>query len=243
MEVHVHSEKDGLGSEQLKLVEDIDVVVVPDVHAKAGVLAIFHVLLDLFVGSQILFPALLALGSLGRLCGLVLHVPVDNAANVLQVLDSKFAADSFDVANRVDLVFCMDDIVVLKSSHHVDDAIHRLDVRQEGISQTLALGSTLDESGNVHHVQEGLHLTLWLVLLHEPVEPLIWHECPGLRRVDGAKREIRSLGMVGLAQRVVESALADIRQTDQPDLQILRETTQEPRAWLLFLDLLFGRHD
>ena len=51
----------------------------------------------------------------------------------------QLVADGDDVSHGVDSVLRMDHVVVLEGAHHVDDAVHRLDVREEGVAQALAL--------------------------------------------------------------------------------------------------------
>ena len=47
---------------------------------------------------------------------------------------------------------------VLESPHDVDDAVHGLDVREEGVAEAVALGRIPNEAGNVHDIEERLDL-------------------------------------------------------------------------------------
>ena len=55
----------------------------------------------------------------------------------------------------------------------MENGIHSLDVRQESVSETLALGGALDETGNVHDGQVRGHLGGGLVQVAQPVKTLI----------------------------------------------------------------------
>lgn len=48
--------------------------------------------------------------------------------------------DDFQICNRVHTVFDVHDICVVECTAHMHDAVHFLDVGQEGISQALASG-------------------------------------------------------------------------------------------------------
>lgn len=60
-----------------------------------------------------------------------------------------------------------------EAAAQVEDAVDRGNVRQEGVPEALALGSALDESGNVRGRQHGRDLGLGLEVVHQPVEAII----------------------------------------------------------------------
>ena len=84
----------------------------------------------------------------------------------------------------------MDDVGVIECAEHVDDAINGADVGEEGISKTGALGSTLDEAGDV-----------------DDLEPLVQNETWGMREyffVEGERLQRHC--MAGGGARVLEGS-------------------------------------
>ena len=50
----------------------------------------------------------------------------------------QFGADGFDVGNRIDFACDMDDVVVVKAAHDVDDGVGFADVGEELVAQAFA---------------------------------------------------------------------------------------------------------
>ena len=57
----------------------------------------------------------------------------------------------------------MDDVLVVKTAHHMDDGVGLPDVGQELVAQALAPGGALHEAGDVHKLNDGRGGLLGLV--------------------------------------------------------------------------------
>lgn len=57
------------------------------------------------------------------------------------------------------------------------DGIARSDVRQEGVSKTLAFSGSLDETGNVHNVKERRHFAILIITTYKCKYNLNNHKC------------------------------------------------------------------
>ena len=93
--------------------------------------------------GQIFF---IALGGLDRL--------VDAALEDVQVGEDQLQVDDLDVAFGADAALDVDNLAVLKAAHHMDDGVHLADVGEEFVAQALALGSALDQAGDVHKLDD-----------------------------------------------------------------------------------------
>jgi len=81
---------------------------------------------------------------------------------ILLVLEAQLLGDDLQIAHRVHLALDMGHIRVLEGAAQVKDGIAGADVRQEVVAQTLTLGGSLHQAGNVHDVQIGGHHTSFL---------------------------------------------------------------------------------
>lgn len=73
------------------------------------------------------------------------------------------------VANRINGVIHMEDLVVIEGPNNVVHAIHSLDMTQEGISQTGTLTGALDQSCDVGNLQIRRVLARWVPDLAQEV--------------------------------------------------------------------------
>mmetsp|Transcript_1362 Transcript_1362/g.3017 ORF Transcript_1362/g.3017 Transcript_1362/m.3017 type:complete len:358 (-) Transcript_1362:346-1419(-) len=165
---------DRFRGEQHVGVEVVHVNGAPLVHAVANLLALLE------PGDDLVHRSHLCLVRFGRHRILRHFVSVfaqllADAAHVLQVLDAELRGDDGDVLHWVHAVLHVDHVRVFERAHYVHDAVHRLDVRQKGVAEPCARGRTLDQTGDVHDLQEGLHHGLWLVMVHEPIKSFVRH--------------------------------------------------------------------
>ena len=75
----------------------------------------------------------------------------------------------------------------------MDNGIRLPDVGQELVAQTRALAGTLDQTGNVHKLDDGRRLFVRLIHLGQLVQPLIRHRHHAHIGVDGAERIVCAL--------------------------------------------------
>ena len=59
------------------------------------------------------------------------------------VLQPEFCGNDFDISDRVDVAFYVDDFGVIEGAHHLEDTIDGSDVGQEGVSKTSTCGGAL----------------------------------------------------------------------------------------------------
>ncbi|CAI8403649.1 MAG: Uncharacterised protein [Cyanobium sp. ARS6] len=108
----------------------------------------------------------------------------------------------------------MDHIVILKTSNNVDDGVDLADVGQKFVAQPFTLTGSLHQAGDIdelHTCGDGFGA---VTQIREPLQPGIRNRHGSDIRLDGAEREIGSLGLSIGHQGVEESGLAHIGQTD-----------------------------
>src|SRR5207248_7171105 len=85
---------------------------------------------------------------------------------------------------------------------------------QELVAQSLALGRTPHESRDVYELDHRRHLFLGLHQLVEPLQPRVGHLDHADVGLDGAEGIVLRGRGLGGGERVEESRLADVRETD-----------------------------
>lgn len=108
----------------------------------------------------------------------------------------------------------MDNLGIIEAAHHLEDGVDGTDVRQESVTQTGTGGSAAGQTGNIVDGQVGGHLRLGLVVLAEPVEPLIGDDDAGLFGVNCCIREVGWVTQGGLGDGLEEGRLADVGETN-----------------------------
>lgn len=82
------------------------------------------------------------------LIGLLVHARnysvkfLNQPVQMLQIFLEELVSDDLQVSDGVDITLVMHDLLVGESSYDVIDAIDSLNVREEGIAQTFAFGSS-----------------------------------------------------------------------------------------------------
>mmetsp|Transcript_35449 Transcript_35449/g.59741 ORF Transcript_35449/g.59741 Transcript_35449/m.59741 type:complete len:239 (-) Transcript_35449:146-862(-) len=207
----------GLGRDEGVLVEVVDVLGAPLVHARAHLLARLQPVHHLVYGFELLLHLLLHDGC-GRAGGILLH-GVQLVVHELQILDAQLRGDDLNVLNGVHAVLHMDDFGIFKRTHDVDDAIHGLNVRQEVVPKPRTVRRAFDEAGDVDNLEVGADDALGLILFHEPFKAVVRHA--DARRVgfNCAEREVLG-GNAALGEAVVQSAFSHIGHTHNAHLQV-----------------------
>ena len=87
----------------------------------------------------------------------------------------------------------MDDVLILKAADHVDNGVTLADVREELVSEALALAGALDEAGNVDEFDDCGRDFLRMVQISELFQALVRNGDDADVRVNGTERIICSL--------------------------------------------------
>ena len=82
----------------------------------------------------------------------------------------------------------MGDVAVVEAPEHMDDGIRIPDVGKELVAQTFAPGRALDQTRDVDEFDHGGGEFLGVMLVAQPLEPLVRHGHNADVRVDGAER-------------------------------------------------------
>ena len=97
----------------------------------------------------------------------------------------------FDVADRINRAFDVDDIFVFKTAHDLNDGIGFADIGEKLISQTFAFRRAAHESGDVNKLDRRGNDALCFVQFFQNGEPFVRHGDDTDIRFDGRKRIIR----------------------------------------------------
>lgn len=176
------------------------------------VLAILEPLKDLG-SSSLLLLHLLHLQRLTTPASL-LGQSLERLLNELDILNAQLLADDSQITDGVDVTLDVNNLGIIEATNDLEDGIDGADVRQEGVTQTSTGGSTTSQTGDIVHGQVGGHLGLGLVVLAEPVEPLIGDDDAGLFGVNGGIGEVGRVTQRGLGNRLEERRLADVGKTN-----------------------------
>ena len=135
--------------------------------------------------------------------------PVDH----FQVRHDELQVDNINIPQRIRAALDMGHIRIIKAADDMDDGIRIADVREEFIPQTLALARALDQPRDIDKFDDRRRKLLRLVLISQPLQPLIRHRDHPHIRVDGAKRIIIRRDP-GIGDRIKQSRLPHIWQPD-----------------------------
>jgi hypothetical protein len=108
----------------------------------------------------------------------------------------------------------VDNLGIIEAAHHLEDGINSTDVRQERVTQTGTSRGTTGQTGNIVDSQVGGNLRLGLVVVDEPVVPLIGNNDAGLFGVNGGIGEVGRVTQRGLGDGLEESGFADVGKTN-----------------------------
>ena len=94
----------------------------------------------------------------------------------------------------------------------MDDGIDLTDIGEEFISQTLALGSALDQTRDVHELDDGRSDFVRLIHLGKLVQTMVRNSNGADVRLDGTEGIVCRL-CTGIGNGIKQGALADVRQS------------------------------
>ena len=160
---------------------------------------------------------------LGTQRGLGLRLLPDAVVALLELLhvsEDEFGLDDLRIADGVDgrgLVSAfldVDDVVVLEAADDMEDRVALADVREELVSEALALRRALDESGDVGELHRRADYLLRVDDLRELIETGVRHFDDGGVGLDGAERIVLRRGLLALGERVEQCRLADVGKSD-----------------------------
>ena len=146
-----------------------------------------------------------ALGGLLRL----VDAPLDH----LDVRHDELKVDDVNVAQGIGTALNVGDVRVVKAADNVNDGVRGTDVGKEFIAETLAMGRALYKTRDVHKLNDGGCELLWVVLIPQPLQPLIRHGHNAHVRVNGAERVVVR-GHARVGDGIEQRGLADVRQPD-----------------------------
>ena len=106
----------------------------------------------------------------------------------------------------------MDDVVILKAAHHMNDGVHLPDVGQKLVAKALAFGGAFDETGDIHELDGGVGHLFGMVKRTETVHPGVGNGNDPHVGVDGAEGIVGRFGP-GFGERIKKGAFAHIGQT------------------------------
>ena len=106
----------------------------------------------------------------------------------------------------------MDDVVVLKATHDVDDGVHLTDIRQELVPQTFPLAGALHQAGDIDELHPRGDQLLAAAQIRELLQPGIRNRDHTGVRLNGAEGVVGSFSLGIGHQGVEEGRLAHIGQ-------------------------------
>ena len=134
---------------------------------------------------------------------------LQTALQMLDVREDQLEVDGLDVARGIDRALDMDDVIIIKAAHDVDDRVHLADVGQELVAQALALARAAHQTRDIHKLDHRRGGLFRVVQVGQRLEPLIRHgdhADVGVDRAEGVVGALRAR----LGDRIEQSGLADV---------------------------------
>jgi hypothetical protein len=133
--------------------------------------------------------SLLLLQTLTTHAGLLLLV-LESLFSKLDILESELLADDVKITGGVHVALNVNDLGIIEATNNLEDGIDGTNVGQERVSKTRTSGRTASQTGNIIDSQVGGNNRLGLVLLDEPIEPVIGNDDTSFLRVDSGIGEV-----------------------------------------------------
>ena len=137
----------------------------------------------------------------------------------IQIGQHQLGLDDIGIAAGIDTPLDVRDVGILKAAQHIGDGIDLADMRQELVSEALALRCAANQARDIDECQARRNDLLALADRRQLVEPRIGHSDLADVRFDRAERIIGCLGRRGLRQRVEKSGFTDVRKSHDSALE------------------------
>ena len=131
----------------------------------------------------------------------------------IEVGEDELEVDGLDITNRIYGTIDMHDVVIIEAANDVHDGVGLTDVRQELVTETLTLGSALDETCDIDELDHRRHDLLRIIQGAQLLKTLIRYSDDTDVRLDRTERVVGRL-RARLRNCVKQCRLADIRQSD-----------------------------
>lgn len=185
-----------LSSKKLEGVEVSNIIVGPVILT--NILVRLEALLGL-LKSLVVLLALLGLvnTTLDDLIKILIH-----AVHKVKILLNQLLRDDVKITHGVNGSLDVLNLLILESTANVENGINGGDVGKEGVTKTLTLGSTADETSNIVDGKNSRDGLARLVTSHEVIETAIRDGNLGKGRINGAERVV--FGRYGKLGKEVE---------------------------------------
>ena len=130
-----------------------------------------------------------------------------------QVSQNQFSVDDFDIAHGVNRTQLMNNVIILKATHHLHNGIRLADIGKELIAEACTLCSALHQTGNIHKLNGSRNNALSLAYLRQHRQTLIRHFHHTHIRVNSAERIVCRLSLARPRNSIEKSGFAYIRKT------------------------------
>mmetsp|Transcript_38229 Transcript_38229/g.75258 ORF Transcript_38229/g.75258 Transcript_38229/m.75258 type:complete len:325 (-) Transcript_38229:108-1082(-) len=129
-----------------------------------------------------------------------------------KIFGKQFTSYNFEISDRVDITLDVLNVLIDKSTSHVVDSIHCLNVGQECIPEALALSGTLDKTCNISDLEDCRDYTLGFPEFNKVVKSRVRVIDRGFCGIDCAERIVFRCDLE-TSKQVEQTALSDIRKT------------------------------
>src|SRR3989339_1492252 len=141
----------------------------------------------------------------------------------------EFDFNRLNIPGGVDVPFHMMHVCILKCAHNMHDHVDLTNIGEELVAQPFSLVCSFHQSGNVNKFDRCLDYFFRLRHLCQDVNAVIWHLHHTDVWFDRTKWKICTVDLL-FCERFEESGLADIRQSDDSNLQHIEAEYSPPRA-------------
>ncbi len=135
---------------------------------------------------------------------------LDFAFQLLQVGQSQFRVDNFNIQPRIECLTHVGDIGVLKAANHMHDGRRIANVAQKLIAESFPVTGAFHQSGDIHEFNGGMNRLSDFGEFGEFFNPRVRNGDDGFVRLHGAKRITRHLRVLFFDERIKRGTFADV---------------------------------
>ncbi|MNZ98175.1 hypothetical protein D3C78_1174520 [compost metagenome] len=159
------------------------------------------------------------------------------ALKAFEIGEHQLGLDGFGIGHGVDAAFDVGDVIILEAAQNVNHGVHFTDIGEELVAEAFALRCTAYQAGDVDEGDAGRDDFLRAGNVGEDFHARIRNRHFAGIRLDGAEGIVGGLCRCRFRQRVEESGLADIWQSNDTAFEAhglkpvrLKEFVEEPFA-------------
>ncbi len=144
---------------------------------------------------------------------------VEPPLDCFYIREYQLGVDNPHIADGIDAAVNVDDVLILKTAHHMHNGVHLSDMRQELVAQPLTLRRAFDQTRYIDELNHRRCVFFGLIHLCQHIQPAVGDGDNAHVGFDSAERIVRRLRARG-GNGVEQRAFAHVGQSDNAEFHV-----------------------